>query len=83
MQDESTLYQKNITYIVGKQYLDHEKDIFTDDIDVWVKAKTKSMNFGKWESECETRNAMRCNNRDDLLHLSFTLKISIFSEAYI
>ena len=23
------------------------------------------------------------NNRDDLLHLSFTLKISIFSEAYI
>ena len=31
----------------------------------------------------KTRNAMRCNNRDDLLHLSFTLKISIFSEAYI
>ena len=29
-----------------------------------------------------TRNAMRCNNRDDLLHLSFTLKISILSEAY-
>ena len=31
----------------------------------------------------QTRNAMRCSNRDDLLHLSFTLKISIFSEAYI
>ena len=31
----------------------------------------------------ETRKATRCNNRDDLLHLSFTLKISIFSEAYI
>ena len=30
-----------------------------------------------------TRNAMRCNNQDDLLHLSFTLKISISSEAYI
>ena len=29
------------------------------------------------------RNAMHCNNRDDLLHLSFTLKISMFSEAYI
>ena len=29
-----------------------------------------------------TRNAMRCNNHDDLIHLSFTLKISIFSEAY-
>ena len=25
-----------------------------------------------------TRNATRCNNRDDLLHLSYTLKISIF-----
>ena len=29
----------------------------------------------------KTRNVTRCNNRDDLLHLSFTLKISIFSEA--
>ena len=28
-------------------------------------------------------NAMRCNNRDDLLKLSFTLEISIFLEAYI
>ena len=31
----------------------------------------------------KTRNATRCNNRDDLLHLSFTLKVSIFSEAHI
>ena len=30
-----------------------------------------------------TRNATHCNNRDDLLHLSLTLKNSIFSEAYI
>ena len=30
-----------------------------------------------------TRNATRCNNRDDLLHHSFTLKVSKFSEAYI
>ena len=29
----------------------------------------------------ETRNATRCNNRDNLLHLSFTLKIFIFSVA--
>ena len=30
------------------------------------------------------KNATRCNNRDDLVHLiSFTLKISVFSEAYI
>ena len=36
-----------------------------------------------WERNKKTRNAMRCNNRDDLLQLSFTLKISIFSGAYI
>ena len=30
-----------------------------------------------------TRNATRYNNRDDLLYVSFTLKISIFSVAYI
>ena len=34
-------------------------------------------------SETQQENAMRCNNRDDLLELSFTLEISIFSEAYI
>ena len=37
--------------------------------------------------ECEastiTRNAMRCNNCDDLLNLSFILKIPIFSEVYL
>ena len=31
----------------------------------------------------QQENAMRCNNRDDLLQLSFTLKISIFSEALL
>ena len=30
-----------------------------------------------------TRDATRCNNRDDLLHFSFTFKISIFSETYV
>ena len=30
-----------------------------------------------------TRNATRCNNRNVLLHLSFALKISIFSETDI
>ena len=29
------------------------------------------------------QETLRCNNRDDLLHLSFTLKISIFSKACI
>ena len=28
-------------------------------------------------------NAMRHNNRNDLLHLSFALKISLFSEAFL
>ena len=32
-------------------------------------------------SQEKQENAMRCNNRDDLLQISFTLKISIFSEA--
>ena len=41
--------KKNITYIVGKQYL----DVFSDDIGVWVKSKTKSFNVGKWKSEFE------------------------------
>ena len=30
-----------------------------------------------------TRNAARCNNRDDSANLSFTLKVSVFSEAYL
>ena len=30
-----------------------------------------------------TRNARHCNNRDNLLHLSFILKVSIFSETNI
>ena len=33
--------------------------------------------------ELKQENAMRFNNRDDLLQLNFTLKISIFLEAYI
>ena len=45
--------KKNITYIVGKQYRDLEKDFFSDDIGVWVKSNTKSLNFGKLESEFE------------------------------
>ena len=31
----------------------------------------------------KTRNTTHSNNRNDLLHLGFTLKISIFSEVYI
>ena len=45
--------EKNITSTVGKQYLDLEKDVFSGDIGVLVKSKTKSFNFGKWESQFE------------------------------
>ena len=38
---------------------------------------------GAIRKQKKTRNAMRCNNRDDLFHPNFTLKISIFSEAYV
>ena len=31
----------------------------------------------------ETRNATRCNNRDDLANFSFILKVSMFSEVYL
>ena len=33
--------------------------------------------------QIKKRKATGCNNRDDLLQLSFTLKISIFSEASV
>ena len=41
----------------------------------------KLLNYG--QSFIATRNTTRCNNRDDLLQLSFTLKVLIFSEAHI
>ena len=42
--------------------------------------KVKEVTFS---NQTKQENAMRCNNRDDLLKLSFTLEISVFSEAYI
>ena len=33
------------------------------------------------QEKYQQENAMRCNNRDDLLQLRFTLKIPIFSEV--
>ena len=48
-----------------------------------VNVMNHKVNYGliKSKIQIKTRNATRCNNRDDLLHLTFTLKISIFSEA--
>ena len=37
----------------------------------------------EYETNNITRNTMRCNNCDDLLYLSFILKIPIFSEVYL
>ena len=42
--------------------------------------KRKYLTLQRYEDQQE--NAMRCYNRNDLLELSFTLEISIFSEAY-
>ena len=42
--------KKSPTYVVGKQYLDHGKDVFSHDIYVRVKSKIKSFNFRKWEN---------------------------------
>ena len=42
---------------------------------------------GQWyickSSNISTANAVRCNNCDDLANLSFILKVSVFSEAYL
>ena len=37
----------------------------------------------EYETNNITRNTMRCNNCDDLLYLSFILKIPIFTEVYL
>ena len=50
-----------------------------------LKRATDSINihFTKALIKKTARNATRFNNRNDLLHVSFALKISIFSETYI
>ena len=37
----------------------------------------------EYEANTMTRNAMSCNNRYDLLYLSFILKIPIFSKVHL
>ena len=39
--------------------------------------------FKKRVNSKETRNATSCNNHNNLLHLGFTLKISIFPKAWV
>ena len=45
--------------------------------------KTSKTLKTKKQENLKQENAIRCNSRDDLLKLSFTLEISVFSEAYI
>ena len=42
-----------------------------------------SIDTNRFVSKTWQENIMRCNNRNDLLKLSFALEISVFSEAYI
>ena len=58
----------------------------------YAKPFNKKMHKQAWDfsilsiNDMQTKqisNAKRSNNRNDLLYLSFTLKISIFPEAYI
>ena len=46
-------------------------------------SKVNSIDTNRFVSKTWQENIMRCNNRNDLLKLSFTLQISVFSEAYI
>ena len=48
-----------------------------------LQNKAAITNWGKMYYKSKQENAIRCNNRDSLLELSFTLEISIFSETYI
>ena len=50
-------------------------DVFKKHIQSTFAMKCFRIKFGE-------ENTMHCSNRDDFLQLSFTLKISIFSEAY-
>ena len=50
---------------------------------IWLLVMLFKKRWKRLEITILTRTATRCNNHDDLLHLNLTLKISIFSEAYI
>ena len=70
--------QKNL--VLHKKLLCQQKKIFHIEINV------VQQNYMSYKKICcgnkkKQENAMRCNNRDDLLQLNF--KVSIFSEAYI
>ena len=45
---------------------------------IWIFQERNNIFF-----QIKQENAVRCNSRDNLLQLSFSSKISIFSEAYI
>ena len=57
--------------------------IHTNVLYVMFCNKTSKTLKTKKQENLKQENAIRCNSRDDLLKLSFTLEISVFSEAYI
>ena len=66
---------------VRQSTLDANKECYTES-SLTDQSEKKFINTTP-NSLSKTRNATRCNNRDHLLYLSFTLKISIFSGVYI
>ena len=49
----------------------------------WTKIKTANGFPVKQAKTIVTRNAMRCNNRDDLLHFAHFENLNIFRGLYI
>ena len=70
--------EKKVTMLKNEVYFKVFKALYWLAKEEIVSTKTTSL-----LELIETRNATCCRNRNDLIDLSFTLKISIFSEAYI
>ena len=64
-------------WICDNDYIDNDVKV-RDHCHITGKSRSSDCNIN-----FEQENAMRYNNRDDLLQLSFTLKTSVFSEVYI
>ena len=84
------LYKLNILSIAAfmhRVYAKTSPPVFTGSfqrISHLYSTRLSTLNFSKPKLKLtKTRNSTRCNNRNDSLHLSFTFKISVFSEAYV
>ena len=79
-QEFKKLTSENIVARLEHANLSRENDIadFVKQTDFGDKLK----NINKKVTSDKTRSITRCNNRNDLLHLSFTLKISKIKSFY-